>query len=104
MVAPKKIDPLIEQLPPNAPLQPLSAQDVEFTVEITPYIFLGQTYWRWEVIEHGFKGYAGDHTGQREGQFPTSDLAERAAREHVARIREVIQQKLDAPNSYRITL
>lgn len=100
----KTVDPLLEELPPGFPLQPLSADLLEFTVEISPYIIGGATRWRWEIVEHNYKGYVGDHTGQREGQFHSAEECEAGVKEHIARIRQTVQQKLDAPNSYRITL
>lgn len=106
MATPRKqqVDPLVEELPPAPEPRPQEASDVKFTVEISPYVIGGSTYFRWTVRDNTHKGYSGDYAGHSDGGYDTAPAAEFGAHEYIDRIRKAVQLKLDVPNSYTITL
>ena len=99
------VDPLKEELPPvpEEP-KPESAADLFFDVEISPYVVGGQHYYRWTILDHNAKAYAGDYVGHTEAQYLSSEQAEQQAAEYVNRVRAAVELKLNMPDSYRITL
>lgn len=98
------VDPLIEELPPAPDAKPESADEVKFDVQISPYVVGGKHYFRWEILDHNHKGYVGDYSGHRDSNFETDQEAVSNATDYIARIRQAVELKLNAPDSYRITL
>lgn len=101
---PAAVDPLVQELPPAPEPKPESADDVFFDVQISPYVVGGKNYYRWTILEHNHTGYVGDYTGQGDAGFAEPEEAEANATEYVKRIRAAVNLKLNAPESYRITL
>lgn len=97
-------DPLVEELPPVQESKPTTATDVAFEFEISPYVVTGKTFFRWDIIDHGFAGYIGDYRGHRESGYETTQAAEAGAAEYVARVRHAVELKLNVPDSYTVTL
>src|SRR5688572_22694839 len=106
MATPRKaaVDPLKEELPPAPEPKPSKAEEVYFDVQIAPYVVSGKHYFRWTVIDHNHKGYVGDYSGHNESGFINPSEAEESAQEYVDRIRAAVELKLNAPDSYVITL
>jgi hypothetical protein len=104
LVAKAAVDPLIEELPPVQESKPTSADDVEFEIEISPYVVGGKTYFRWEIIGHTYSSYIGDYVGHRDSGYDEPKDAETGAAEYVARIRHAVDLKLNVPDSYRYVL
>lgn len=95
------VDPLIAELPEAKPKDSL---EVKFEIQISPYVVQGRTRWRWEILDHNFKGYSGDYSGHRDANFDTAVDAEADAEVYIERIRAAVQLKLDVPDAYTITL
>jgi hypothetical protein len=107
MATPRKttaVDPLVAELPPMTEAKPESAWDVKFEVEISPYVVSGKTYFRFQILDHSFKAYAGDYTGHQDAGFHSATDAEGGASEYIDRIRSAVELKLNVPDSYTITL
>jgi hypothetical protein len=105
MATPRKaVDPLVAELPPIPEAKPESANDVKFEIEISPYVVSGKTYFRFQVLDHNFKAYAGDYTGHQDAGYYTANDAEDGAVEYIKRIRHAVELKLNVPDSYTITL
>jgi hypothetical protein len=107
MATPRKkaeTDPLVEELPPAPEAKPTKADEVQFDVQISPYVVGGKHFFRWEILDHNHKGYVGDYSGHRESGFEDTESAESNVREYVSRVRQAVELKLSAPESYRITL
>lgn len=98
------VDPLKEELPPAPEPKPKNASEVYFDVQISPYVVGGRNYFRWEILEHNHTGYVGDYSGHRDSNFDSAEEAEKDARQYVERIRAAVDLKLNAPESYVITL
>jgi hypothetical protein len=98
------VDPLIEELSPGQESKPDSPDDVVFDVQISPYVVGGKHYFRWEILNHSYKSFAGDHSGRRDAGFYTQKEAEDDAKRHIVDIRAVVELKLNAPGSYVITI
>lgn len=97
-------DPLKEELPPAAEPKPDNATDVKFEIQISPYVVGGKTYFRWTILDHNHKGYVGDYSAHSDSGYEHALDAEGGAEEYVDRIRHAVDLKLNAPESYRITL
>lgn len=106
MATPRKPapDPLKEELPPATDPKPDKAYDVKFEVQIVPYIISGQTLFRWVILDHNHKGYVGDYSGHQDAGYESETDAEGGAELYVDRIRHAVDLKLNAPDSYTITL
>lgn len=106
MATPRKpvVDPLIEELPPADEPKPESATDVNFVVEISPYVVSARTFFRWEIVENTYKSYTGDYVGHRDSGYYTTVEAEAGAADYIQRVRQAVELKLSVPDSYRITL
>lgn len=98
------VDPLVEELPPAPEPKPGTAAEVKFEIQITPYVVSGTTFYRWEILDHNHKGYVGDYAGHRDSGFRIPEDAEADAALYVDRVRQAVTLKLNAPDSYRITL
>lgn len=98
------VDPLVEELPPAPEQRPSAATDVSFQIQISPYVAAGKHFFRWVVLEHTHKGYVGDYAGHGESGFYSVSEAERGAREYVARVRQAVELKLNAPESIILTM
>lgn len=99
-----QVDPLVEELPPAPEPRPQEASEVKFTVEISPYIVGGSTYFRWTVRDNTHKGYTGDYAGHSDSGYHSATDAEGGAEEYIERIRHAVDLKLAVPDSYTITL
>jgi hypothetical protein len=96
------VDPLAEELPDEP--RPQHALDVQFEVQIVPYIVTGTVYYRWTILKNNKRGWVGDYAGHNESGYPTADDAENGAALYVERIRHAVDLKLTVPDSYTITL
>lgn len=98
------VDPLVEELPPVQESKPNEASDVTFEIEISPYVVSGKTFFRWEIVTHNYKAYAGDYSGHRDSGYSSATDAEGGAHEYVERVRHAVELKLNVPDSYTIIL
>jgi hypothetical protein len=101
---PAGVDPLITELPEAEEPRPKTASDVFFDVEISPYVVSGEHFFRWTIVGHNAQDYVGSYVGQSQNSHKTAGEAEESAAEFVSRIRHTVDLKLNAPDSYRITL
>lgn len=97
-------DPLLDELPPHPDPRPDSANDIKFTVEISPYVVGGTVFYRWGIVDHTHRNHIPDYIGQGNGGHPTKAHAEKDAATFVERIRHTVNLKLTAPDAYTITL
>lgn len=96
------VDPLTEELPDEP--RPRHALDVQFEVQIVPYVVTGSVFYRWTILKNNKRGWVGDYSGQTESGFSTAEAAEDGASVYVERIRYALDLKLNAPDAYTITL
>jgi hypothetical protein len=98
------VDPLVAELPEVEEPKPTKGTDVKFEIEISPYVVQGETFFRWTIIDHNAKPFIGEYSGQSEASYKSAETAEIGAALYVDRIRHTVELKLNAPDSYRITL
>ena len=96
------VDPLAEELPDEP--KPLRASEVEFEVQIVPYVVTGTVFYRWTILKNNKRGWVGDYAGHNESGFATAEAAEDNAALYVERIRHAVDLKLNVPDAYIITL
>lgn len=99
------VDPLVEELPPE-PVEPspAKAEDIKFTVQVSPYVVNGDVFYRWQIIDHEAKAYIADYSGQGNSGLPAKEIAETDAAQYVERIRHTVDLKLNLPEAYTVVL
>jgi hypothetical protein len=65
------VDPLAEELPDEP--RPQHALDVQFEVQIVPYIVTGTVFYRWTILKNNKRGWAGDYAGHNESGYATAE-------------------------------
>jgi hypothetical protein len=96
------VDPLAEELPDEP--KPVKASEVEFEVQILPYVVTGKVYYRWTILKNNKRGWVGDYAGHNDSGYESPEAAEDAASVYVERIRVALDLKLNVPDAYTITL
>lgn len=107
MATPRKAaatDPLLEELPEHPDLAPKNAGEVTFQVSIEPYIVAGEFWYRWRITDHTHQNHVGSYVEAGNAGLKSSEEAEDDAKRFVDRIRHTVELKLNAPESYKITL